>query len=103
MQASSVDFGTPLLQLPAVNQLPPLVFVQESVHPTACAAEGASTASPMIAAVANPIMRPRAEVCTQLLRPCIANASVSLALPAALAPGLIRIDCKESKATSRAE
>jgi hypothetical protein len=40
MHTSSLEVGTvPLLQLDAVSQLPPAVFVQVSVHPAAFAEE----------------------------------------------------------------
>jgi hypothetical protein len=56
MHASSSELGAvPLLQLLPVNQLPPAVFVQESVKPLARAEEGAKTESPMIAPIAKTI------------------------------------------------
>src|SRR5882724_778325 len=46
MQTSSVDVGTAfVLQLAAVNQLPPEVFVHVFVQPLASAADGSRTAA----------------------------------------------------------
>ncbi len=65
-----------MLQLLPVNQLPPAVFVQESVHPLACADEGARIDSPIIAAIVAiiaTITRSRFTVCRAMVGPSIVH------------------------------
>src|ERR1035437_5742896 len=70
MQASSEEVGTALvLQLAGVNQLPPAVFVHESVHPLALAAVGAQIVRATIASTAIRIVRVRPAAPSTLVSP----------------------------------
>src|SRR5581483_1491666 len=68
MHTSSVEVGTAfLLQLEAVNQLPPSVLVNVFSQPLACAAAGAHVIRRKIAASASRVVRPRCTAVREVL------------------------------------
>src|ERR1700686_5040461 len=65
MQASSLEEGTALLlQLAALNQLPPAVFVQVLVQPAALAEPANKAVSNASAAIAVTVVRTPARACS---------------------------------------